>query len=151
MSNSSHNLANVEAALDAMRRAMVGARERLGEGLQLTRTQVEILTMLIEKPQTTGELARRLFLTQSAVTQTVDTLVRRSLIDRHPDDHDRRVIQLRLSPTGLNITNHLRSLRRKHMQALVDRLTQNEVEVLISVTEKLTAQLNETKTTPTEI
>jgi len=150
MNDAGQNLLKVEAAMDAMRLAMVGARERLGEGLQLTRTQLEILMMLDAKPQATGELARRLFLTQSAVTQTIDTLFRRDLIERRPDEHDRRITQLSLSPAGRKITSHLRSLRHGYMESLVSRLTEAEIEVLISVTKKLTAQLEKTKSLPKE-
>ena len=39
MTETTQNLQRVEAAMDAMRRAITGAKERLDEGLQLTRTQ----------------------------------------------------------------------------------------------------------------
>lgn len=122
---------------------MVKARERLGDGLQLTRTQLEILFMLVENPQTTRDLARRLFLTQSAVTQTIDTLVRRNLIERHHDEQDRRIVRLHLSPSGRGLTERLGSMRRQHIEALLAKLTEGEVEVLISITEKLTQLINE--------
>jgi len=150
MSNVEQNLQRVEKAMDAMRRAMAGARERMSEGLQLTRTQLEILLMLVENPQTTSSLADRLFLTQSAVTQTIDTLVRRDLIERHPDETDRRIVKLQLSAAGHELTNRLRALRRGHMQALVAKLSSAEVDVLVSVTEKLTEQFEDTKIVPKE-
>jgi DNA-binding MarR family transcriptional regulator len=145
MINSDHNLLKVEAAMNALRLAMVGARERMGEGLQITRTQLEILMLLSAEPQTTGELAQRLFLTQSAVTQTLDTLVRRNLVERLADENDRRITRLQLSPSGRNITSHHRSLRHEFMQAFVSQLTEPEIENFISVTSKLTQQLKETK------
>jgi len=145
MDTSNQNLQRVEEAMDAMRRAMVAARERLGEGLQLTRTQMEILLILVHEPQTTGELARRLFITQSAVTQTIDTLVRRDLIERHPDVRDRRITRLEIGASGRELTDNLSNLRHKHMASLLSQLTENEIEVLISVTEKMTAQFELTK------
>ena len=112
MKDSDDNLAKVEAAMAALKLAMTGAKERFSEGLQLTRTQLEILMMLSAEPLTTGQLAKRLYLTQSAVTQTVDTLVRRDLIQRRTDPHDRRITRLSLSPPGQDITRHILTMRR---------------------------------------
>jgi MarR family transcriptional regulator, organic hydroperoxide resistance regulator len=145
MNIAEQNLERVEQAMDAMRRAMAGARERFSEGLQLTRTQLEILLMLVESPQTTSDLAPRLFLTQSAVTQTIDTLVRRGLVERYPDADDRRIVRLKLSASGEELTAHIRSLRRTYMQNLVTRLTATEIEALISINEKLTVLFDESK------
>jgi DNA-binding MarR family transcriptional regulator len=123
---------------------MRSAREHLGDGLQLTRTQLEILMMLSQKPaQTTGELAGRLFLTQSAVTQTVDTLHRRGLLERRPDEHDRRVIRLELSPAGHEIADRVYAMKRENIRSLVSRLTDSETAVMITAIEKFTALLEE--------
>ena len=138
------NLQKIEDALDAMRRATVNALRGLGEGLNLTRSQLEILFILAKTSQTTGELARRLSLTQSAVTQTIATLVDRDLIARHPSELDRRIIHLELSPAGRKITDHLRELRHKNMQALAAELSDSEINAFVSATQKLTALLNET-------
>jgi DNA-binding MarR family transcriptional regulator len=139
------NLHKVETAMDAMRLAMAGARERLGDGLQLTKTQLEILMMLMKQPQTTSELAKRLFLTQSAVTQTIDTLARRDLIERHADEHDRRITRLTLSAEGRRIAVDIQAQRKTYMEALIQRLTQPEIDALITITQKITAQMNEAK------
>ena len=139
-------LSRLENAMDTMRRAVTNARERLGSDLQLTRTQLEILMILTDKPaQTTSELARGLFLTQSAVTQTIDTLARRGLIERRPDEHDRRIIHLHLSSTGLEITSKVRRLRHKHIQELVSQLTEGEINAMITATEKFAALLEDTQ------
>lgn len=148
MNNPDQNprLQRLEAAMTSMRRAMVSARERFGSGLQLTRTQLEILQLLITKPaQTTGELARQLSLTQSAVTQTVDTLARRQLVERRSDEHDRRIIRLQLSPQGQQMIDHIRSLKHRHLQEFMSRLSVAEAEALITATEKVTAFIEETQ------
>jgi DNA-binding MarR family transcriptional regulator len=143
MNTSETNLQAVEKAMDAMRRSMVRARERMGEGLQLTKTQLEILFMLAESPQTTRDLAKRLFVTQSAVTQTIDTLVRRDLIVRRHGEDDRRVVSLHLSQAGQKLTDHLCGMRNRHMKALVGSLSKEELKALISITEKVTKLVEE--------
>ncbi len=139
-----YNLKRLEAAIDNVSRAAHSARKHLGEHLQLTRTQLEILMMLALKPgQTTGELAGRLTLTQSAITQTVDTLFRRGFLERRSDEQDRRVIRLHLSATGLETTSQLRALKRERLRAVMARLTDAEVDAMITATEKFATVLEE--------
>jgi DNA-binding MarR family transcriptional regulator len=125
-----------------MKRAMTNARHRMGEGLGLTRTQLDILLLLAGGPKSTGDLARSLVVTQSATTQTIDTLVRQKLVERHPDEDDRRVVRLGLSPEGHRLTDQLCDHRRRFIKSLVDQLTDSEVESLISITGKLTNLLS---------
>ena len=145
MDNIEHNIERVEQAFNEMRLALAGARQRFSEGSTLTRTQLEIISQLIDGPRTTSELAKALFLTQSAVTQTVDTLVRQALVARIPDAGDRRVTRLELSAEGKRVTNHLRGLKRKKMEEIMVKLTADEVEAMISITRKFTEVFNETK------
>jgi DNA-binding MarR family transcriptional regulator len=142
-----HNLERVEKALDEMRYALAGARQKFfnQSGLQLTRTQMEIVFMLAQEPKTTSDLAKALFLTQSAVTQTVDTLVRQGLLERRPDETDRRTTSLYLLEEGKKLAEQLKGLRRRKIEALLSKLTNDEVEAMISITKKLTEVYNEAK------
>lgn len=152
MNNSEYTLQNLEQAMDAMRRAVVGARERLGAGLQLSRTQLEILMILAQQGiRTTGELAHQLFLTQSAITQTVDTLVRRQLIERHDDEEDRRIVRLQLSPSGQEITSRVSAQKRESMKAMLATFSETEAQVLIAAIEKMTdfVETNQLEPKPT--
>jgi len=132
------NYASIEEAISTLRRAMIGAKDRLGEGLQLTRTQLEILLMLSQEEQTTSDLARRLFLTRGAVTQTVNTLVRRHFIRREAAAHDRRIILLQLTTEGRQLTSRVQALRHQFIERLADQLTPNETETLLTIARKLT-------------
>jgi DNA-binding MarR family transcriptional regulator len=145
MDKPDNSIEKIEYAMDAMRRAMSGARERFTEGLQLTRTQIEILLMLVDGPRTTGELAHELFLTGSAVTQTVDTLVRRELIARHHDESDRRIIRLQLSATGESLTGNIKEHRHQKMKRFIAALSDTEVQMLITITNKFTQLIEDTK------
>jgi DNA-binding MarR family transcriptional regulator len=145
MNTTATNLARAEASMDSMRRALANARDRLREGLQLSRTQSEILFMLMEGPTTTRDIAVRLFLTQGAVTQTIDTLVRRGLVGRHAVEHDRRVVRLELTAEGHDLTTHLREMKRRYMDTLLSSLSEQEIEALIVICERLTEMFNQTE------
>jgi DNA-binding MarR family transcriptional regulator len=118
--------------------------------LALSRTQLEIMLLLREHDsQTTTQLAKQLFLTPGAVTQTIETLVQRELIERLPDNNDRRLIHLRLSPAGTEAINRVIQQRRKRMKALLTQLSPPELEALIIGAERL-AQLIEQDTDTNE-
>ena len=124
--------------MDGFRVAIKDARERIGEGLQLSRTQLEILLMLHESARTTSELAKSLALTQGAITQTIDTLVRRTLVERYPDESDRRIVRLRISTAGQELTTKLGEFRQAKMHALYGRLSSEETQSLVSIARKMT-------------
>lgn len=134
----------LETAMAQIKRAFMTAREDLRQGLELTRTQLEIILMFVEQPVwTMSALAERLALTPGAVTQTVETLVRRDLIARRPDDTDRRITRLHLGPAGRQLTDQLRSHRVASMRALADALTDAEVDAFVAATHKLANVLHQ--------
>ena len=59
-------------------------------------------------------------------------------MERRPDESDRRIVRLDLSGAGRELTARLAQLRLRYLQELVERLTVDELNALISATEKLT-------------
>jgi DNA-binding MarR family transcriptional regulator len=137
----------LDQALNALKQAAVSAREHLHAGLTVTRTQLEILHHLSLQPeQTVSELAAKLYLTQSAVTQTVDTLVRRELVMRQASAEDRRVSRLSLTDGGEDVMASLRRQRRARVEALAAQLTDAEIDALISATGKMISFIKSNQT-----
>ncbi|MFJ4848490.1 MULTISPECIES: MarR family winged helix-turn-helix transcriptional regulator [unclassified Streptomyces] len=75
----------------------------------LTRPEYDILCALrrVGGELTPGRLARETFASGAAVTKRIKVLEERGLIGRRPDDRDRRVSHLRLTPTGLALVDRL--------------------------------------------
>ncbi len=100
-----------EQNLDAK---IVAALERLAQALhtslwhtawknRLSATQAQILLYLLAAPEsrtTVSELARRFSLKQSTLSDAVSALVRKGLLKRAHDSHDKRVVWLKLSSRG---------------------------------------------------
>jgi DNA-binding MarR family transcriptional regulator len=140
MNNSDHmvRVDRLDTALHQLKLAAMNSRDHLTGGLTMTRTQLEILHRLKQQPgQTVGELARAIFLTQSAVTQTVDTLVHRELVERRPSERDRRTTQLHLTAAGEAVMDRLRQFRRERIEALASVLTDAEIDALVTATGKM--------------
>jgi DNA-binding MarR family transcriptional regulator len=85
-------------------------------------------------------------LTQSAVTQTVDTLVRRELVMRQASAEDRRVSRLSLTDGGEDVMASLRRQRRVRVEALAAQLTDAEIDALISATGKMISFIKSNQT-----
>lgn len=130
--------------MDVMRQAIVSARHRMGEGLGLTRTQLDVFILLASGPKTTGDIAKSLVVTGSAATQTIDTLARQNLVERRPDDDDRRVVRVSLSPEGRRITDQICEQRNRFIRSLASELSDGEVEALTSLANKLYELINTT-------
>lgn len=135
-------LEQLELALAGIRRAKLSSPDKLFKSMQLTRTQIDILLTLGEATrQTTTELAAGLRLTQSAVTQTVETLVRRGLVRREADPDDRRITRLALEAKGEEVTRTLAADRRKFMTELLSELTDVQVDAFIAAITKFSQLL----------
>ena len=68
---------------------------------QVTLAQCLVLLEIDESDRLTmGQLASRLRLDNSTLSRTIDGLVTRGLVERGLEDHDRRVVWIRLSDEG---------------------------------------------------
>jgi hypothetical protein len=76
------------------------------------------------------DYSERLRVSQSTLTQLAERLVGRGLIERYPDEYDRRVVRLRASDSGREL---LSVGDRKHRETVA------EVWALLSETQRNTA------------
>ena len=82
---------------------------------------------------TMKDCSERLMVSQSTVTQLADRLVKRGLIERHPDPQDRRVIRLRMSAYGVTLMESVDAPRLKTINLLWERLSTAEREQVLDV------------------
>lgn len=66
-------------------------------GMPLTNTQEHILMLLSEESLTNSELAKRLNVSQAAVTKAIKSLIKQELLESFKDVKDARVIFYRLT------------------------------------------------------
>src|SRR5262245_37070717 len=59
-----------------------------------------LFCLQVSGPLQTNELARLLFLTRPTVSSVVNTLERRGLVRRERLAHDRRLVEMQLTPAG---------------------------------------------------
>lgn len=96
--------------------------------LDLTLPQAQALRILRRGPLTTGRLAEELGMSAPALTQLTDRLVRKELIERRPDEGDRRCVIVALTAKGARLVDDVRARRREVFYGALGRLTGPEQE-----------------------
>ncbi|MHB9864597.1 MarR family winged helix-turn-helix transcriptional regulator [Streptomyces sp. YIM S03343] len=110
-----------------------GARQMTGQlrPLNLTPAQAEILLVLADRaPLTLAEVGRLIVCESGSPSRIVDTLTKRSLVDREPGQVDRRVVYLRLTPRGEALIPALRDIDARTDAMVTGHLTREEQEIM---------------------
>jgi DNA-binding MarR family transcriptional regulator len=109
--------------------------------------QVEVLQMLRETgPIRLGELAGRLILAQSTVSGLVTELVNAGLVDRAPDERDRRALVLALGRAGRAQLDAWDAAHQKRLAAALRSLDPEDRERVLAAVPalaELAAALND--------
>jgi DNA-binding MarR family transcriptional regulator len=84
-----------------------------------------------------AQLARRLGVSDQALTRLVDEMERKGYVERRPDPHDRRVKRLRLAPRGRKALRAARAFHARYEAELARRLGAAEVAALRATLERL--------------
>jgi DNA-binding MarR family transcriptional regulator len=94
-------------------------------------------TVYFHPMETMREYSERLGVSQSTITQLTERLVRRGLLDRLPDAHDRRVIRLVVSPAAQQILGAADSRHREVVRSIWRSLDEQEQFLAVRVLQQL--------------
>lgn len=83
--------------------------------LRLARALYDAMDEAGDNGETMGQLSARVGVRHNALTQAADRLIRRGLAERVSDPRDRRVVRMRLTPTGHAWVSASRARRRAHL------------------------------------
>jgi DNA-binding MarR family transcriptional regulator len=92
---------------------------------QITASQYNVLRILRGSHPvrvTCGEIGERMLARDPDVTRLVDRLARRGLVERLRSRHDRRVVQVGISPKGLELLTSLDAAVEKLPKAMLGHL-----------------------------
>jgi len=102
-----------------------------------SRTEVGLLAALSTRPYRITELAAREGITQPAVTQLVNRLERRGLVERRTDPQDGRVVLVALRDEGVEAIDRVRAEYRALLHEEMASLDDHEVETLAAAVDIL--------------
>lgn len=84
-----------------------------------------------------SELAERLRVTPRSVTEVVDALIERSLVNREPDPTDRRAMVLSLTSAGEELAAEVRACRSAHTESVFGTLSTKDQATLLALLDRL--------------
>ncbi len=112
-------------------------REHL-EDYNITPPQFAALLALIDSGEITmGELCQKLYLACSTVTDLIDRMEKNGYVERFKDRKDRRVIRLRVLPSGMEIYEYVIKARKAYLETVLASVDPQEQLVLVSSLQKL--------------
>lgn len=85
-----------------------------------------------------SSIARKLNITVGSLTTAMNSLVNKKYVERHRSEEDRRVVFVKLTPKGIRAFRHHEDYHRQMTQAVVDKLDETEMPVLLKTLDALT-------------
>jgi DNA-binding MarR family transcriptional regulator len=106
----------------------------------VTEAQTMMMRIIAETPDmTVGQLAQRLYVTSPFVTIEIGGLVKKNIVEKLPNESDRRSMFLSLTPKGKSLLCELTPIMRKgadvHFRSLTEeraRLLQEMIDTLVT-------------------
>ena len=131
------------ANLNAVRRMVMRYRDSYLQQRNLTYSQLWVLHVVKEHDGIgVKEIADLLGITSSAVTQLVDTLVKRGYLSRERSPEDRRALKVRLSDQG---KKQVDVLQMKNLEKLFDVFDDEELLKYCELNKKIINRILESK------
>lgn len=98
--------------------------------LKLNRPQVMILFFISKKKEgvSSKELAKFLNVTSGAITQFIDVLVEKKLVQREEDSKDRRLLRIKLTKTAKDKFEAFKKVYYRSVTPAFDKLSEKEME-----------------------
>lgn len=112
--------------------------------VSLTNTQEHILMLLAEEMLTNSDLAKKLNVSQAAVTKAVKSLINQGMLETFKDKKDARVTFYRLTELAQPIADeheHHHAHTLETYQSLLDRFSEDEQQAIEKFLEVLVGEI----------
>lgn len=87
-------------------------------------THLHVLMVLdSDGPVPMGRLAQTLLCSDPNATGIIDRMEERRLVERIRDEHDRRVVHVRITDEGRHTLEELQTLRERHMKRIFEQMS----------------------------
>ncbi|MBG0819413.1 MarR family transcriptional regulator [Planomonospora sp. ID91781] len=123
-----------DALVDALVRStfqVAGVLTRIGAERDLSLTQLRVLGILRDRRPNMTELAAFLGLDKSTLSGLVDRAERRGLVARGKNPQDRRVVDVFLTPAGLELAEQVYDEVRRALAPAMSRLDPQDQDRLV--------------------
>ena len=121
---------------------------RKGRHPEVTMTQVQIIGCVLFSPEQSvriRDISEEIGITPGGISQQVDTLVRMGLLERKPDENDRRAVCITLSKKGREINGNLDQLFTSLFQRLLVGVPEEKCRIFVEVLDSMSSAMKELK------
>jgi DNA-binding MarR family transcriptional regulator len=124
--------------LTSLSNLMLRGRKQFAAYIDVTEAQMLMMTIIAEaKDATVGTIARQLNVTSQFVTIEIGELVKKDIVERRPNEADRRSMFLGLTSKGRNLLCELAPLRRMKNDMTFRSLTEDRARILKEIVSAL--------------
>jgi DNA-binding MarR family transcriptional regulator len=124
--------------------AMTQIAERRFESQQISFTQWMVLMWLTKRPQASPtELSAHLGHDMGALTRVVDELERGGMVRRDRSQHDRRAVEIAITPEGRRVALAGKRLMVDLLNELLAPYSKAEVDTLVSLLQRLLLRMQD--------
>lgn len=114
------------------------AHRQVGQRFNLTPVHWHVLMLIAEGEVTNmGQISESLCVSRGAVTQIVDILVDEGLVERQPDQDDRRIINLKLTKKSRKLSQEFHRYVAEAFVKLFASLSDKELSTYAELTNKI--------------
>jgi DNA-binding MarR family transcriptional regulator len=113
------------------------------EGVAVAPAHFRLLGILASKNQNLSELAENQAVTSATMSNSVAILVERGWVERIPDAHDRRMVQIGITPAGRHILNAVHQQLHQRVADMLLSVPENDLEALQNGMQVLTRMLEQ--------
>ncbi len=107
----------------------------------LTLPQFYVINSLNENgPSMMSVVSEELGLTLGTLTGIIDRLVRDDLVERCPDERDRRVVRARLTPKGEKLIARINRERVESLSERLEKMDEKEIAIFSELLERVGAR-----------
>ena len=105
----------------------------------ITNTDMHIMEAIgLGEGNNMSSVAKKLNITVGTLTTAINNLVRKKYVERYRSDEDRRVVIIKLTDKGIHAYHHHADYHQQMTQAILDKLTEDEIPVLMKTLDGLT-------------
>ena len=130
-----------------MSRLLVDTYQKHFAELELTLSQAQVLRLLRRGPMPTGQLAAELRISAPAVTQLMNRLMTKRLIERRAATNDRRLVLVALSAKGRKLVDQFRQRRSDIFCGALAQLDEGEQAQVVEAMRKVALALESYEST----
>src|ERR1700722_9572289 len=117
---------------------MIRHREYYASYIGVTGSQYSMMTLIAEAGfATVGDVAEQMHVASQFVTAEISKLIAKNIVEKTPNETDRRSMHLRLTPKGQNLLRELGPIRRESNNLVYGSLTESRGKVLQEILDTL--------------